>query len=1214
MRISYRRKVLSAAAALVVCVFALGATSAPAASTHKYLSSFSLPAGAASDFYNSVAVDNEAGAVYYYAGSTKSLYKFDAAGEPANFAATGTSVIEVPRAGRVFQLAVDNSNDPTDPAKGDIYIANGTSVLIYDARGKELGELNGNVETEVPGTRWAQAQGVAVDRHGNVYVGIWEWVNKYSRPASNPIRNTDYVSSLWGMLGSTRVTVDGQDDAFVRQQGQGRIDRFEQIQFNALGTSAVGSTVFGEIVGEGGGLTSDQMRDRVYIGAGSQLLGLNSAGEVVEHFVPELADLTTWDAISVDEADGDIYALDRELDRIDVFSPAVVVPDVTTDAPSLSTSSVTLNGTVKPDGLEAGCYFEYGTDSSYGQTVPCASAPGSGSGAVAVHAEVSGLSASTVYHYRLVATNSNGSSDSEDRTFALPFPPAVEREWSTDVRLSTAAVEASISPAGYDTTFRVDYGTDTSYGSSVPVPEADIGFGVSVSRVRQLLTGLQPGTIYHYRVVASNANGSTEGPDKTFVTFSEPFANPVDTCPNATYRTGASQGLPDCRAFEMVSPVDKSGADVWGGGVSAFQASLSGEHVEFPVRTAFGDAKGTGGLGYSQFVASRTPTGWVSKGITPTPATNDPLMLGLPMTDVVDFSGEFERSVVSGYALPGVEGAVPDNVDLYLENPIEGKLLEAITNGSSEGENLKLPAGARTSDLFGSSSDMKIVTFGTQLNLVPQAKGSVPKIYALENGVVTLVGILPDGKVPSAGSYPARGEYSEQERSVRAAVQYKDTVSRNGSHIFFMASASGGERQLYLRKNGAVTVLVSQSEGSVPTVAQSVRFQGATPDGTKVLFSTTSRLSDSDPGGAEKALYMYTDSPNPETEPNLTFIARTDAEREFVRGISEDGSHIYFPSHGALLLWDDGQTHQVAPEPGVTPQVNGMSFLSTPGLDSAAEQAIVTPDGRKIAFINSSRLTNNDIVSLPEEQGRGRAFQDAEIYVYEEQSEKLTCVSCPQNGTAVTQGIQMGARAVEGIPYEVLSGQPRFFTTDGRYAFFSTKEALVPQDTNGITDTYEYDTQTGKLSLLSTGTGEDGAWFVEASAEGRDVFLVTRQQLSGWDPDKLIDLYDARADGGLPGPAAPPAPCSEDACQGTPIAPPTFNTASEFNGLGNPTPLTFTKLRTVTPARSQLQKRLVACKKLRPTHRRKQCEVKARKQRHSKKPTKPTSYHRPQKG
>jgi hypothetical protein len=994
------------------------------------------------------------------------------------------------------------------------------------------------------------------------------------------VKNTDYVGALFGLKGVCNLAATSDGDLFTSELGMESIELYGASQFNTTGAFAEASaTIQGNDT-----IAVDLSNDEAFIDQGSDVLIYDASTALLEKIKPSEEASGAFGgskAIAVNSVTHEVYVADGEHSRISVFSAPLVVPDVTTEAPGLTTTTATLKGVVDPDGIQASCIFEYGTSESYGQTAPCSSAPGAGSTPVQVtSAEITGLEPAVLYHYRVVATNANGTSTGEDHTFALPFKPVVSDVWATEVELSTAIVEAGVDPMSYDTSFRVEYGTSTAYGSTMPVPDADIGSDAQAKTVRQRLTGLQPGTTYHYRVVATNANGETDGADRTFTTFAA-ASGEQEICPNAVLRTGFSAALPDCRAYEMVTPVEKNGADVFASYPHMFVASSSGDRIQYPTRTGFGETNGSGYLGTSQYIASRGSGGWSSKGITPTPAANDTLQLFFGSTYIFDFSEELDRAVLLGYDLP-VEGTKIESEDLYLENTETSKLLATVTSDRNEGEALNMSALLLQPKIGGSSSDMEVVTFETIRNLVPEATGSGPKVYAFEHGSVKLVGVLPDGSIPSGGSSLARKEFN--------SLVYKDTVSRDGSRVLFMSPASG-ERQLYMRKSGSATVLVSQSEASAPTAAQNVQFQGATRDDKKVLFTTESRLLDTDPGGPGEALYMYTDSPNPETESNLTFISRgiaaNGSEGEVVKGISEDGSHIYYMDNGALFLWDEGQIQQVAPEPGA------------PGAVQAGGQARVSDDGKMIAFMSGgeSLTRGNDIRDLPLEGG----IPNTEIYVYDEISGKLVCASCPQNGTAVTSGVELDVQATTpSVGFET-HAQTRFFSDDGRFVFFNTREALVAGDTNGVSDAYEYDTQTGKLSLLSTGEGEDGTWFVEASANGQDVFLVTRQRLSKSDPDDQVDLYDARVDGGLPEPPEAQPPCQGDACQGTPSAAPSFNTASEFEGQGNPsfasttTPKAKGKAKALTAAQQRLKRALAPCRKKKAKHSRALCEARVRK-------------------
>jgi hypothetical protein len=149
---------------------AFGVGAASAALTHKYEFSFGLLSGV-----GGIAVDDSNGDVYVGAGG--SVYKFNAAGEPAAFSATSSDFIE--NVGSIQQLAVDNS---TGSDKGDIYAAVNGSVRIYSAGGEALGELTGGLSTEVPGAPWGEACGVSVDASGHVYVaGSYRNVEKFAR-------------------------------------------------------------------------------------------------------------------------------------------------------------------------------------------------------------------------------------------------------------------------------------------------------------------------------------------------------------------------------------------------------------------------------------------------------------------------------------------------------------------------------------------------------------------------------------------------------------------------------------------------------------------------------------------------------------------------------------------------------------------------------------------------------------------------------------------------------------------------------------------------------------------------------------------------------------------------------------------------------------------------------------------------------------------------
>ncbi len=756
--------------------------------------------------------------------------------------------------------------------------------------------------------------------------------------------------------------------------------------------------------------------------------------------------------------------------------------------------------------------------------------------------------------------------------------PVVERVWASEVNRSTARIDAKVNPSEADTTYRFEYGPDTSYGSSVPAPDGDMGSGSEGVEVSEFLIGLQAGVMYHYRVVAINSSGTTPGEDGTFTTFPAPSPEPADTCPNAAYRVGSSTGLPDCRAYEMVSPVVKNGGDVSGEEFGQTLASESGDRAAFMSKVGFGEVSGSGSAGYTQYVAERGTDGWVSKSITPAPnAANGSQILG-HNTLVMEFSPDLSIAGLIGYSLPeGPSTARPDSENLYLEETSSGRLPVVLTDASNEGEPFpsSFPSYLRQRfgqpEIGGATPSLDVVTFASRVNFLPEAHGALKtKAYVYEHGALKMLGVLPDGNIPAGGSKLVYGE--DKGRDERA-IEAKDTVSTDGSRILFEVNELPG--QIFMRKNGTTSVMVSESETSVPVTAENVYLKAATPDLKHILFRTTTRLLDGLPEG--EGLYMYTDGPVPQTESNLTYIgglgfageSRGEIEPfygDVVLGVSNDGSRVYYHTAAyEVILWEAGQTRHI-----------GVSYARSMG---------VTADGGELTFATANPTALADPL-VPGHIGS--------IYVYRADTSTLKCVSCSPTGAATTAGVEVFVHANNGGTRLSDLYRPRFMSSDGRFVFFNTAEALVPQDTNGVVDAYEYDTVTNQLSLLSTGTGEDGAWFVEASADGHDAFLVTGQKLTRWDPDKLVDVYDVRVDGGLPEPPLPGVPCAGDACQGTPSASPSFNTASGFSGLGNPIFSRTVKVKSKAKPSLRLRRALAMCHR-RPKRKRAGCERVARK-------------------
>ena len=253
------------------------------------------------------------------------------------------------------------------------------------------------------------------------------------------------------------------------------------------------------------------------------------------------------------------------------------VPAVTTAAATgVTSSAATLNGTVNPESQVTTYHFEYGTTASYGTTVPVPDgSAGSGGSPVPESANLTGLVASTTYHYRLDATNATGTTDGPDHQFttgATGQAPVVVTNAASGVTSSGATLNGSVNPENQSTTYHFEYGTSTSYGTTIPVPDRSAGSGGTAVNENAAVTGLAASTTYHYRLDATNATGTTQGSDQQFTT--------------------SSSGAGGSVAFGAVAP-GSGGAKCANCTSLSWNASVSGSHPALLAEVAVG-AQGDG--------------------------------------------------------------------------------------------------------------------------------------------------------------------------------------------------------------------------------------------------------------------------------------------------------------------------------------------------------------------------------------------------------------------------------------------------------------------------------------------------------------------------------------------------------------------------------------------------------------------------------------------
>jgi hypothetical protein len=217
-----------------------------------------------------------------------------------------------------------------------------------------------------------------------------------------------------------------------------------------------------------------------------------------------------------------------------VFTPDAILQASTETANHIAPSSATVTGVVNPNGNPTqDCHFEYGPTDSYGQSAPCTTNPGDNASIrTPVSADLSGLDSDTTIHYKVVEKTSEGTVSGDDQTFTTTTPPSPSATTGKASALSQhkASVDGTVNPQGGVTTCEFEYGTDTSYGSSVPCA-SDPGSDSNDVSVSADLSGLSPNTTYHFRLSATNAGGTTHGDDATFTTSADTCQSNAALCP-----------------------------------------------------------------------------------------------------------------------------------------------------------------------------------------------------------------------------------------------------------------------------------------------------------------------------------------------------------------------------------------------------------------------------------------------------------------------------------------------------------------------------------------------------------------------------------------------------------------------------------------------------------------------------------------------------------
>jgi hypothetical protein len=981
-------------------VFALGCASAPALALsqrgHTYAFSVGEPGTGNGQLSHpsSIAVDERTGELYISDAANNRIDQFQpqlsaqgtitgysfkrawgwgvADGEK-RYETCETACKEGIKGGKFFdspgQIAVDNSDDLSDPARGNVYVvANqiGETTKGHGGRVYEFGPEGEPVSTtEQHGPAGAPAGKPLPPGQPPMALGTIEEEVKPGKWKRNEELAEDEIAEELEVIEGVAVDQNGlvwlygEDGEFRALTPHGTLTAYElSLPLPQLGVEKApgrsGIAVRTLALGDSGSVSQDRLYARY-----------EAEGEATEGKEPKHGFCAGHECLTA-EIDAFNVAEDRQ-EQIPEEEEEQLISPALAGQPSTGTAVDPMDGDAYVSDSSAIAALD--PSGSLIQTLggPEPGFPGlTEAGAVAVD-HAAGPEVGELYAVE-------GATDQIDVFAPAPSgPPAVDAISTREVSAQSAQLDAEIDPDGASTTYTVQYSTTPCAESpascaahftctagpescgQLPDPPASAGEAFGDQDVAVSLPGLAPSSIYHYRFLAVNPNGQavsdTEG------SFSTPSAK--------------GKFIADQREWEMVSPPKKNGSVIdsltEAGGV--IQAAADGGAITYVAQAPIGETEGSRSFEATQMLSTRGPQGWSSRDII-TPNEHG---IGLGQRNGSEyryFSEDLSLSLVQPYytsrlaepplsppLTPREEGAGPGEGQehtIYLrdDSPVEpqqqaeraiydeaqengGKLdnpgylaLINDTNvlpGTEFGVPIKSEGVAIPALFFiGATPDLAHILIRSELagetGCAPDRLGCTPGIYEWNAGQAQLsyISLLPDGE--PLGVSARLGQYTQ---SVRHAI------SQDGTRIAFSSEEGGGVEHLYLRDTAtAQTIQLDQVRGGSGEGLEDAEFQTASNDGSRVFFTDTRQLtSDSKASQARPDLYVCELAEDPQThqleECKLTDLtsayetAGHHTESADVQGLalgaSEDGSYIYFVAGGVLTETANAQHETPAP-------------------------------------------------------------------------------------------------------------------------------------------------------------------------------------------------------------------------------------------------------------------------------------------------------------
>jgi hypothetical protein len=995
-----------------------------------------------------------------------------------------------------------------------------------------------------------EPRSVAIDRYGNMYIASFAFTGSSGRIDIFDDEGK-FITELLDPNGPKSVAVDTEGNLYVYEMALGgtaaRVVRYEPSEYKpaedkiAYGKPGVPLAI-DELPAEvpfNGGVAVDTATNHLFVAGGTYIAEYSSAEEgndfltTIEDPITPGGDpkLFSTNSVAVDGQRRRLYASSCQND---VFECGVLVFEA--DAPhdfleEIDGSSIVPEGEFRSQkgwlsiavNEKTGHFFVddlentknvYEFDENYGYVSTIRNSAFQGGSPLQI--AVSNAEMAFNYEYLFVGSNNRGGSRVIAYKPVLECPAGVEAASIDGVGETEAIAEAIVEPCGFDTSYRFELEREGSGEASV-IAEGAVSPG-AVKTVHASLHGLAAGTAYRLRVTVTNAKGGDEE-EIAFSTYPNVSGPGEVSCPNASLRPGFSAALPDCRAYELVTPPDTNGRPPKGiaAGVDnhfpTLLSSPSGGSVSFLLEGGpLPGFEGTGGFNGDAYRATRGASGWTSIGAGPSGTETD-----------TPLPGSYSRD--QGYLFWAANGEGTAVIDGRSTNYVRypdghSELIGQGSEGIDPGATGVLVTEGGRHIIFETKNFNPFQAQKLEPNAPPTGTWAI--YDRTSDGKNHVVSLLPGDETPKAGEHADYLDASDDGEGVAFAIGNKIYVRVNNSDTYevavsatFAGISEGGKRVFYV-KGGDLFAFDTESKDTIQfTETGDAVVVNVAAAGSRAYFVSTTAIGDS--------------GENP-----FGVVPEPGARNLY---LSEEGQIRFV---GTVTPRDvDGEFNQEAKA-----QRDGLGLWVQAIEQPAVDPSRSTPDGTVLIFQSRANLTGYEPGDLPQ------------IYRYESVSNRLHCISCIPTGIPATGGaslqsmqqVQSGG-ATSNLPLNSYAFVPNL-RPDGHRAFFQSTEALVVTDTNGVQDVYEWEEEGvgscaqegGCVYLISSGGSARPNYLYGVSASGDDVFFITDDSLVLADSG-TPSIYDARVGGGFPQPLG--TECQGEGCRPNMTVPPSLPSSAK---------------------------------------------------------------------